>query len=125
MILKILQGRGQPIEEEKYLKFLNHFTNIRNEKENDSGKMKPWCPDCEAVLPIIEKLYQDKSKEIFEVHLTREEWKETPGKDHFLRFSSLQVNSIPTLFTNVKYDPENGDIIFDERFDENNLNQLA
>ncbi len=80
-----------------------------------------WCPDCEAAEPIIEEASKNAPAGVYllSVNLTRDEWKENPGKDHPLRKAPFNVPGIPTM---LLWDTKNGKTI--KTFGEEDLLQL-
>lgn len=60
---------------------------------------KRWCPDCVEAHEVLDEIFANAPASIYIIvaELTRKEWKETPGKDHFLRKDGFGVQSIPTF----------------------------
>ena len=73
--------------------------------KSNPGKER-WCPDTVEAHEVLDDLFlkAPASTYIIEVELSREEWKESPGMDHWLRKEPYNISSIPTL---VEWDNKN------------------
>ena len=61
----------------------------------DESKGKKWCPDCVNADPVLEEKLSSGTVVLGAV-LSRDEWKENPGKKHPYR-TDYGITALPTL----------------------------
>lgn len=63
-------------------------------KDPQTGQ--PWCPDCQAALPLIEEVFkQDGSLDALLLEVTKQEWKDRTNLHEFR--TRCDVQSVPTI----------------------------